>query len=73
MSKTPEQHTSASPRALFSIDQFCVDHSICRAFYYKLQRQGRGPAQIKLGARTMISAESAAAWRQRMQAESNAA
>jgi hypothetical protein len=60
-------------RAFSSIDQFCIDHDICRAFFYKLQRQGRGPAVIKLGSRTVISRESAAAWRRRMAEESPAA
>jgi predicted DNA-binding transcriptional regulator AlpA len=58
-----------SHRALFSLDEFCLGHGISRGLFYKLQRQGRAPAVIKLGARTMISAESAAAWRQRMQDE----
>jgi hypothetical protein len=65
--------TVETSRALFSIDQFCADHGICRAFYYKLRRAGRGPVEIKLGTRTMISVESAAAWRHRMQAETRAA
>jgi hypothetical protein len=61
--------TVETSRAFSSIDQFCIDHDICRAFFYKLQRQGRGPAVTKLGTRTVISAESAAAWRRRMEAE----
>jgi hypothetical protein len=60
---------SETSPALFSVEQFCADHGICRAFYYKLRRQGRGPAEIKLGTRTMVSVESAAAWRRRMEAE----
>ena len=58
-----------SHRALSTVEQFCFDHNISRAFFYKLQRQGRGPAQMKLGTRTMISLESAAAWRHKMEAE----
>ncbi len=54
-------------RALSTVEQFCADHQISRAFYYKLRKQGRGPAEIKLGARTMISPESAAAWRRHLQ------
>jgi len=70
MPKPPEQ---ASPRALSTLEQFCVDHSISRSFYYKLRTQGRGPAETKLGKLTMVSAESAAAWRHRMEAETAAA
>jgi hypothetical protein len=49
--------------AAYSIRTFCRAHSISPAFYYKLQRQGLGPRELKLGARTLISAESAAEWR----------
>ena len=66
MSKLPEQ-ASTSTRALFTVEQFCLDHQISPAFYYKLRKQGRGPAEIKLGSLTRISPESAAAWRRRMQ------
>jgi hypothetical protein len=41
--------------------------------FYKLRKQGRGPVETKLGARTLVSAESAAAWRRRMEAETQAA
>jgi hypothetical protein len=46
-----------------SIAEFCRRHSISDQFYYKLQRQGLGPKTIKLGARTLISVESATKWR----------
>lgn len=58
---------------MFSVEQFCESHGISRAFYYKLRKQKRGPAEIKLGSRTMISTEAAAAWRRRMEAETSAA
>jgi hypothetical protein len=64
--KLPEQ-ASTSTRALFTVEQFCDDHQISPAFYYKLRKQGRGPVEIKLGSLTRISPESAAAWRRRMQ------
>jgi hypothetical protein len=75
MSETPRRllSTVETSRAFSSVDQFCVDHDICRAFFYKLRRQGRGPAVTKLGTRTVISAESAARWRRRMERESRAA
>jgi hypothetical protein len=62
-----------SHRAIFTVEQFCFDHNISRGFFYKLRRTGRGPVETKLGTRTMISVESAAAWRQRMEAETQAA
>jgi hypothetical protein len=49
--------------AAYSIRAFCAAHQISTAFYFKLQRQGIGPRELRLGARTLISAEAAADWR----------
>ena len=69
MPKFPKQ-VSTSASALLTLAQFCSDHGISKSFYYKLKKQGRGPAEIKLGSLTMISAESASRWRRRMERES---
>ncbi len=50
----------------FSIPQFCERHDISRALFYKLLKEGHGPAVMKAGRRTLISAEAAASWRHRM-------
>jgi hypothetical protein len=47
----------------YSIPAFCQKHSISPAFYHKLQAQGLGPRVMRLGSRTLITRESAAAWR----------
>jgi hypothetical protein len=49
--------------AAYSIRTFCRAHAISPAFYYKLQRQGIGPRELRLGVRTLISKEAAAEWR----------
>lgn len=51
----------------YSVTAFCQRHSISRALYYKLAKEGKAPKTIKLGRRTLISQESALEWRQRMQ------
>jgi hypothetical protein len=53
----------------YSIPQFCTSHSISRALFYLLKREGRAPAIMKVGRRTLISADAAAAWRKRMESE----
>jgi predicted DNA-binding transcriptional regulator AlpA len=53
----------------YSIPQFCAAHSISRALFYLLLCDGRAPAVMKVGRRTLISSEAAAAWRKRMEAE----
>jgi len=53
----------------YSIPQFCSAHSISRALFYLLLKDGRAPAVMKVGRRTLISAEAAAAWRKRMESD----
>jgi hypothetical protein len=47
----------------FSIPRFCELHGISQIMYFRLQQQGLGPQVMKVGARTLISAEAAAKWR----------
>jgi hypothetical protein len=48
----------------YSIPQFCALHGISIDTYFRMQRQGLGPATMKvLKNRTLISVEAAAAWR----------
>jgi hypothetical protein len=63
--------TDTSPRQAYSVDEFCRAHGICRASFYNLRKAGRGPTEMKIGSRTLISVEAAEAWRRRM--ESSAA
>jgi len=51
----------------FSVDEFCEAHRISRATYYNLRKLGKGPREMKVLARTLISIESAAAWRRQME------
>jgi hypothetical protein len=47
----------------YSIPAFCHRHGISEAFFHKLRTQGLGPRVMRLGTRTLITRESAAAWR----------
>lgn len=51
----------------FSVAQFCDAHGITKVLLYKLLKEGRGPRIMKVGARTLISAEAAADWRRQME------
>jgi len=55
----------------FSIPQFCAAHSISRALFYLLLKEGKAPAVMKLGRRTLISGEAAAQWRAQITADTN--
>jgi hypothetical protein len=66
---------NARPNAIgkkaHSIDEFCETHGpISRAFYYKLRAAGRGPVEMHVGTRRLISEEAAAEWRRQMEAAS---
>ena len=52
-----------TPRMALSIPEFCKAHGISEPFFYKLKKQGEGPREMKVGARTLITFESAAEWR----------
>ena len=51
----------------FSIPEFCRRHGISRAHFYNLSKSGDAPAVMRVGRRTLVSAEAAAAWRRRME------
>jgi predicted DNA-binding transcriptional regulator AlpA len=51
----------------FSINHFCVTHGISRATFYNLVKKRLAPRIMKVGKRTLISAEAAAEWRTRME------
>lgn len=51
----------------FSIAEFCNLHSISRALFYKLRKEGKAPAIMRVGRRSLISSESASEWRRNMQ------
>jgi hypothetical protein len=59
--------------ACYSIRQFCTAHNISDHLFYKLQRQGLAPKTMRVGARTLISMESAAKWRRKCEAAENPA
>jgi predicted DNA-binding transcriptional regulator AlpA len=49
-----------------TIDEFCEQHRFSRAFFYKLQKAGKAPRVMHVGARRLISDEDATAWRRAM-------
>ena len=46
-----------TPRLALSIREFCRAHGISEGFFYKLKKQGEGPREMKVGARTLITLE----------------
>lgn len=59
--------TPTLERKSFSIKDFCLTHGISRATLYNLVKKQLAPRLMKVGKRTLISAEAAAEWRARME------
>jgi hypothetical protein len=59
----PRIRGTPTERMAYSIRQFCEAHGISVDTYFRMRRAGLGPATMKVGARTLISIEAAAAWR----------
>jgi len=55
----------------FSIGEFCTLNDISRSLFYVLRVKGRAPRVMKVGRRTLISAEAAAEWRKNMERLTN--
>jgi hypothetical protein len=51
-----------------SIREFCRLHGISEDQFFKMQREKWGPVTMKVGSRTLISAEAAAEWRREREA-----
>jgi len=70
------QSEEPKPAALepsYTISDFCRSEQISRAFFYKLQREGKGPRTFNLGAMVRISADAIREWRQAREAEARLA
>lgn len=50
-----------------SVNQFCTANGISRSMFYKLMRQGEAPRIMKVGRRTLVTAEAAAEWRKSLE------
>lgn len=56
----PQATTS---RSAYSVAEFCAAHGITKVTFYKSMKEGCGPRIMKVGTRTLISAEAASDWR----------
>ena len=56
-SRTQTAAVPPTPRLALSIPEFCKAHGISEGFFFKLKKQGEGPREMKVGARTLITLE----------------
>jgi hypothetical protein len=52
----------AAPTAVYSRSSFCKAFGLSESFYHKLKNQGLAPVEMKVGAKILISHESAREW-----------
>ena len=62
-----ESQRELSRKACSSVTEFCAEHGISRALFYLLLARGDGPRIMKVGRRTLVTAEAADEWRSRME------
>ncbi|MCK1619547.1 helix-turn-helix domain-containing protein [Bradyrhizobium sp. 159] len=47
---------------MLTVDEFCQRYRICRATFYRLRAEGKGPRIVKIGKCTRISEAAASEW-----------
>jgi hypothetical protein len=63
---TIDQSVAGPP--VFTVAEFCQQHHISIALFYKLRKAGLGPREMVVGRRRLISTEAAAEWRRAREA-----
>jgi hypothetical protein len=51
-----------APTAVYSRSSFCKAFGLSESFYHKLQNEGLGPAEMRVGSKVFVTHEAAAAW-----------
>ena len=69
--KQPRARGPPPPTLALTIPEFCSSHNISEAFYYELQKHGKGPRTMHVGRRRLISVEEARRWRDARTAKSD--
>jgi hypothetical protein len=67
-----ERSRRRRPGGVHNIPSFCLNNDISESKYFSLKRQGRGPREIELDGRILITEEAEADWRAAMEAETMA-
>ena len=63
--------TIAYSKLAYTVPQFCDGFNVSRTHFYALLKEGKGPRLMKVGRRTLISAQAAADWCKRMEEETS--
>ena len=69
---TAEKGCTIVNRPVYTVNEFCDEHRVSRTLFYWLIKEGKGPRLMKLGRRTLISAEAANDWRRQVESSTAA-
>jgi hypothetical protein len=67
-----ERSRRRRPGGVHNIPSFCLNNDISESTYFSLKRQGRGPREIELDGRIIITEQAEADWRAEREAETMA-
>jgi hypothetical protein len=67
-----ERSRRRRPGGVHNIPSFCLNNDISESKYFSLKRQGRGPREIELDGRIIITEEAERDWHAAMEAETQA-
>jgi hypothetical protein len=67
-----ERSRRRRPGGAHNIPSFCLNNDISESKYFSLKRQGKGPREIDLNGRIIITPEAEADWRREREAETQA-
>lgn len=67
-----ERSQRRRPGGVHNIPNFCLNNDISESLYFKLKREGRGPREIRLDGRILITEEAERDWRAAREAETQA-
>ncbi|MBT2789182.1 hypothetical protein [Paraburkholderia strydomiana] len=68
----PAKKTPPKDAPPMTIEEFCKRYALSRSHYYEMKQQGRTPAELRVGRKALITADSARAWERRISLEHKA-
>jgi len=63
-----ERSKNRKPGDLHTIASFCIANAFSQSKYYDLKRKGKGPREIEIDGRILITPEAEADWRREREA-----
>jgi hypothetical protein len=69
MPKGRKRRYERGPNDVHSIESFCISNGISLTTYFALKREHKGPREMKVGKRILITPEAEAEWRRERESD----